>query len=91
MDGQKLELTDDVIEAINEELAYQASIAGTGRADTNDHGLPGQLVSLDCYTRKAIDDWTGMAGKEPSLHQVRKVAAIAVRALIRFGCPRREQ
>jgi hypothetical protein len=82
-------MTPEVIEAINEELAYQSTLKGSGRADARDHGVEGQLVTLATYVRKAEDAWTLSAGDEPALDQLRKVAAIAVRALIQYGCPRR--
>lgn len=90
MDTEKIQLTPEVIGAINEELAYQNEMAGTPRASTRDNGLAGQLVTLDTYTRKAIDSWTNQSQNELPLDQLRKVAAIACRALVRFGCPRRK-
>ncbi len=83
-------MSETVISAINEELAYQATLPGSGRADAEDHGVAGQLVTLEVYTRKALQIWTGQAGDEASLDAIRKVAAIAVRALETYGCPRRK-
>lgn len=89
MKNTELKLTPEVIEAINEELAYTAGLQTQGRADSVDYGVEGQLVTLSTYTRKAIDAWTNNAGNEQSLHELRKVAAIAIRALLTAGCPRR--
>lgn len=82
-------ITDDVVRLIQEELSYQDSMAGTDRANTGDNGVAGQLVILERYTRKAVDAWTDNAGDENALHELRKVAAIAIRALVCYGCPRR--
>lgn len=84
-----LVLTSDVIDAINEELAYQATLQGSGRADAVDHGVAGQLVTLNVYANEANAAWVKNAGEEAALGALRKVAAIALRALIQYGCPRR--
>lgn len=79
-----------VITAINEELAYQATLPDSGRADAKDHGVSGQLVTMERYLRKANDAWTDNPGEEAALDVMRKLAAIAVRALETYGCPRRK-
>lgn len=84
-----VKLTPEVIQAIDEELAYTASLPEEGRADHKDHGIEGQIVTLSTYTRQAQDAWTKNSGEEPALHELRKCAAIALRALILYGCPRR--
>lgn len=83
-------VTEEVINAINEELAYQSSLPGSGRADATPHGVPGQLVTLGVYVNEANVAWVKNAGDEKALDALRKVAAIAVRALVQYGCPRRE-
>lgn len=90
MTDEKLELTPEVISAINGELAYVATLQEQGRADASDYGVTGQLLTLSTYTRKAVDAWVNNGTEEESLHGLRKVAAIAIRALIKNGCPRRE-
>ena len=91
MDTDTVRMTPEVIAAIDGELAYQESMASDNcRADHEDHGLAGQILTLGVYADKAGKAWTGAAGSEPALDVVRKVAAIAVRALVRFGCPLRE-
>jgi len=79
-----------VISAINDELKYVDSLAEIGRSDDFDHGVEGQLVTLGTLVRMAQDDWTMNTGPEPSLDKIRKVAAAAIRALMLYGCPRRE-
>jgi hypothetical protein len=88
---EAITMSPAVIEAINEELAYQATLPGSGRADANDHGVAGQLVTLQVYTAEAMVAWTKTAGDEKALGALRKVAAIAIRALEQHGCPRRNQ
>ena len=85
----EIKMSQDVIDAINEELAYQSTLQGSGRADAVNHGVAGQLVTLNVYTNEANIAWAKTAGDEAALDALRKVAAIAVRALIQYGCPRR--
>jgi hypothetical protein len=86
----QIAMTSEVIRAINEELVYQSTLQGSGRADAREHGVEGQLVTLSTYVRKAEDAWTQEAGDEAALNELRKIAAIAVRALVQYGCPRRK-
>ena len=87
---KEIKLTTELIAALNEELAYQTSLsAQPGRADNVDHGVAGQLVTLSVYARKAEEAWVMNAGDTESLDALRKVAGIAVRALLLYGCPRR--
>ncbi len=90
MNPTHTQLTKEVIDALNDELKYQDSMAGTQRADTMDSGVAGQVVALSRYARKAEDAWTDNAGDEAALDALRKCAAIAVRALIKYGCPKRK-
>lgn len=85
----EITMTPEVIDAINEELAYQSTLEGSGRADAVDHGVAGQLVTLNVYTQEANVAWAKNPGDEAALAALRKVAAIAVRALVQYGCPRR--
>lgn len=89
MDTEQIELTAEVIKALNEELEYQNLMAGSARADDRDNGLAGQLVTLGTYADRARDAWSETKGDAQALEELRKVAAIACRALIRFGCPKR--
>lgn len=86
-----IRLTKPIIEAINEELEYQESLTAANRADAEDHGVAGQLVTLSVYANKANEAWVNNAGCDPALDQLRKVAAIAIRALEMYGCPRRNK
>ena len=84
-----IEMSPEVIEAINEELSYQSTLQGTGRADAREHGVEGQLVTLDVYANEAKVAWAKSAGDEAALDSLRKCAAICIRALEQYGCPRR--
>lgn len=85
-----LRVTSEVLSAINGELAYTETLQDIGRADAEDYGVEGQLITLATYTRRAQDAWTNNATNSPALHELRKIAAIAIRALVLGGCPRRE-
>lgn len=85
-----VKMTPEVIDAIDGELAYQSTLQGSGRADAVNHGVSGQLVTLKVYTDEALVAWAKTSGDEAALNALRKVAAIATRALIQYGCPRRE-
>ncbi len=89
MKNRNVNISVRVMNAIDEELAYIDSMEDSDRADGDDNGLPGQLVTLDTYSRRALDAWTNNRGDIPALHELRKVAAIAIRALELYGVPRR--
>jgi len=78
-------LSQDVIDAINSELEYQNSFADTDRSDGLDHGVVGQLTTLRVYMRKAEEAWVHGADEEKTLRALRKVAAIACRAMLLYG------
>ena len=88
MDTRHLELTPDVIDAINEELAYTATLSAIGRSGTVHRGTAGQVLTLQVYAREALNDWV-TKGNDATLHTLRKCASIAIRALLTEGCPRR--
>jgi len=84
------QMSTNVINAINGELRYQATLPDLGRADSTDYGVEGQLITLTVYTRRAQEAWTDNPGNKQALDVLRKVAAIAVRALEQYGCPQRK-
>lgn len=85
----------DVLKAIDDELTYINFLADSNyekwpnRTDKEDHGVAGQLVTLSRYVRKAEDAWADNPGNRAALDELRKCAAIAIRALILYGCPPR--
>lgn len=85
-----IEMSPTVINAINGELQYQSTLTVRGRADSTDYGVEGQLITLAVYTRRAQEAWTDNAGSGQALDVLRKVAAIAIRALEQYGCPQRK-
>ena len=89
MDTRVMEMTTDVIEAINEELAYTATLAEQGRSDTVHYGTAGQILTLQSYARRANAAWVQNPGNDDALHELRKCAAIAIRALLTESCPHR--
>lgn len=90
MNPNPLRMTHNTICAINGELTYQSDLPRLGKADNLDHGIEGQLVTLAVYTRRAQEAWTDSADKNDVLAALRKVAAIAVRALEQYGCTHRQ-
>jgi hypothetical protein len=84
-----IRLTNHVIDCLNDEFVYQATLHEQGRADTEDHGVAGQLATLRCYANEADVAWVKSKGNDNALDALRKVAAIAIRALVLYGCPRR--
>lgn len=82
---------DDVYDAIDSERAYQEKLAEV-RGWQESQRVPAQSVGdfltlLSTYTRRAQDDWTDHCGHQEALHQVRKIAAIAVRCMEEHGAP----
>lgn len=85
-----IQLSPNVIGAINEELFYQSTLEGNNRADSREHGVEGQLACLKVYTDEAFISWVKTKGDEKALNDIRKIAAIAIRALETYGCPKRD-
>ena len=84
-----VQLSSLFIEILNEELSYQNEMAGTSRADCEDHGVPGQIVTMEEYLESARKAWVHTAGDTAALDSIRKVVATGIRALVLYGCPRR--
>jgi len=90
MDNESVQLTPDVVHALNGELMYQNKMAGTARADTKDNGLPGQLLTMEHYLGITRAAWATNSGDSAALDILRRVVATGIRALVRFGCPTRQ-
>ena len=84
---KSITVSNEVLAAINGELHYQSTLQAAGRADNVDYGVAGQVVCLEHYTREVSERWCNEKGDEGALDSMRKVAAIAIRALIEHGCP----
>jgi hypothetical protein len=90
MDTRVMKMTPEVIAAIDGELAYVATLQDQGRSDAVHYGTEGQLLTLSTYTRRAVDAWVNNPSDGEALEELRKCAAIAIRALLTEGCPTRE-
>lgn len=81
---------DFVYKAIDGERDYQDSLGPDRREDSeSQHSVGDYLTMLSTYLRKAQDEWTNKPGVTPSLHQVRKLAAICVKCMEQHGAPKR--
>lgn len=89
MDKRVIKLSQPTIDAINDELEYVSRLSDAGRSDEVHYGTAGQILTLQTYARKALDAWVANPGNDQALHELRKCAAIAVRALETEHCPTR--
>ena len=81
---------DDVYRVIDGERAYQDAQRGTAKTDRPlPHPVAAELLMLERYIGHARTAWVDNPGDLDALHQVRKVAAIAVRCLEVHGAPKR--
>lgn len=88
-DLPKVRLTPEVIDAINEEFAYQETRWSGGAAPASEPSVSNRLVTLRVYLAKAEEAFANDHGDQAALDVLRKVAALALRPLIEHGCPRR--
>lgn len=83
----------EVYNAINSERDYQDSFYLPERGYYNTHTLGEFVLMLNQYAAQAMEKWThhsdGIDGFPESLHEVRKLAAIAVRCMEQHGAPLR--
>lgn len=84
---------NEVYAAIDGERDYQdACMGNSARVNVDDNRDLGSLLTLiDVYVEKAKAAFAGPhpTGKVDTLHQLRKVTALGVLALERYGAPRR--
>ena len=80
----------EVYDAIDSERDYQNSL-GPFRTNEPLHTVGDELTMLATYLRKAQDAYTSKPGVEAALHEVRKIAALAVRCMENHGAPQREK
>lgn len=84
----------DVYAAINTEREYQDSFVLPENEYWQTHTLGEFILMLNQYSAQAQDKWThptdpDAQGFEISLHEVRKIAALAVRCMEQHGAPPR--
>ena len=83
----------DVYAAIDSERDYQDTFVMPEREYYATHTLGEFVLMLGQYAAQARQSWTHHSDKEDgfpeSLHEVRKIAAIAVRCMEQHGAPKR--
>jgi hypothetical protein len=77
-----------VYDAIDGEREYQDGKWGGPGHDAG-HGVGSFIVFMDEYLRRAKEKLTTVVGDEAALHELRKVAALAVACFEQHGCPSR--
>lgn len=78
----------EVYGAIDRERDYQNSLSPM-RTNEPVHSVGDELTMLATYLRKAQDAYTSTPGVDAAMHEIRKVAALAVRAMENHGAPTR--
>jgi hypothetical protein len=83
----------EVYDAIDTERSYQLHVVeeDSERYDDSlpDHSVGDYLVMLDTYLLQAKVAWTKNAGDAKALHDIRKIAGIAVHCMEDHGAPKR--
>jgi GTP cyclohydrolase III len=87
----RLEKREEVYRVIDAERDYQNSL-GPDRTDTEDgsHEVGEYITMLHHYLNEATSSWTKNAGSQAALHNMRKIAAIAVRCMEEHGALERD-
>lgn len=84
----------EVYKAIDSERDFQDSFVLPERQYYQTHTLGEFILIINQYAHQAMQNWThhgeDIDGFPPSLHEVRKVAALAVRAMEQHGAPHRK-
>lgn len=84
----------DVYKAIDSERDYQDSFVLPERGYYRTHTLGEFILMMNQYSAQAMAKWTNhtnalLDGHPESLHEVRKIAALAVRCMEQHGAPLR--
>jgi hypothetical protein len=82
----------DVYLAIDGERDYQDAmkVGPDGRTDGRQKSVGDYLTLIRVYSAKADSAYGGSPGDAPALHEIRKIAAIAVQCLEVHGAPSRQ-
>ena len=82
----------EVYKAVDSEREFQDSFVLPERQYYQTHTLGEFILMLNQYAAQAQEKWTHHKDTEvpESLHEVRKVAALAVRCMEQHGAPKRE-
>lgn len=82
---------DTVYDAIDSERDYQDARKGNARRHDDRPMSVGEFIAcMETYLTKARDAWARAGGVSRSLHEIRKVAALAVHCMEQHGAPMRE-
>ena len=92
------ELFNTVVSKLRDERCYQNTIVsayfalpGRKEAATDaTRSVPAEILMMSEYLDKARKAWTHEIDDEAALHEIRKVAAMAIRCLENHGCPERK-
>jgi len=82
---------NDVYKAIDTERDYQAQVISTDPSICKviPKSVGDYLTMMQGYMNRTFETWVSTAGNEPTLHFIRKVAAIAVKCMEQHGAPSR--
>jgi hypothetical protein len=75
----------EVYEVIDGERNYQNSLKGR----ENGKAISDYLIMIDYYLAHAKESWAANPGIKSALHDIRKIAGIAVRCMEEHGAPYR--
>ncbi len=80
-----------VYELIDGERKYQDAlqVGPDGRTDGEPKSVGDYLTLIRCLSARADEAYYGKPGNEPSLDQVRKIAAVAIQCMEVHGAPPR--
>lgn len=87
---------DAVYKAIDSERDFQDNFVMPERRYFRTHTLGEFILMLNQYAAQAMQKWTHHSDGDspddfpPSLHEVRKIAALAVRCMEQHGAPHRQ-
>lgn len=78
----------EVYKVIDGEREYQNNLGGS-RTDGSPKSVGDYIMMLDYYLSHAKEAWVNNPGIKMAMHDVRKIAAIAVRCMEEHGAPPR--
>jgi hypothetical protein len=81
-----------VYQAIDGERDYQdeMQVGPDGRTDGRDKSVGDHLTLIRVYSAKADAAYSENPGDLPAIHEIRKIAALAVRCMEDHGAPARK-
>ena len=83
---------EEVYEAIDSERLYQADLSqDPAICGTIPKSLGCYLTMMQGYMQRTFETWISTPGNEQTLHFIRKIAGIAVKAMEQHGAPHRTE